>query len=91
MNCRDFVEAIDGKEFKFTRQCLATNEVRESGIVSPCEPRYHKNGLSSIDINLSICCYSDDNCLFTNNYGIFVAVVETGAGHLFCDRFEPID
>jgi hypothetical protein len=35
------------------------------------------------------CCYHDTD-LFTFDFGVYVAVVKTGAGHLFCDRFEPI-
>lgn len=87
MDRREFVDAINGKEFQLTRTCLATGRVEKEGEVKPANPIHHKTN-SSISIRM-IHCYNDED-LFTHDYGVFVAVVKTGAGHLFCDRFEPV-
>lgn len=87
MDRRGFVDAIAGKEFRLTRTCLATGRVEKEGEVIPTNPIHHKTS-SSISIRM-IHCYNDDD-LFTHDYGVFVAVIKAGAGHLHCERFAPV-
>ena len=93
MNAREFVDAITGKEFRFNRTCLATGRVSDHATVTPSEPVHNEvdgRRSSSILVTTSFHCY--DNCdLFTYDYGVYVAVVKSGAGHLWVDRFEPVD
>ena len=84
MNAYEFISEINGGKFRYTRTCLATDRVLENEIVRPTEPV----GGGSIKVGTAINCYDDNNCLFTLDFGVLVAVVKTGAGHLFCDRFE---
>ena len=87
MNRREFVDAINGQEMRWTRTCLATVRLRDSETLTPSRPM-HLEKTSSIALR-DIHIYSDED-LFTHDFGVFVAVIETGTGHLFCDRFEPV-
>ena len=87
MDRHEFVDAIDGQEMHMTRTCLATGRVEDNETLTPERP-VHCKRTSSISLR-SIHVYGDDD-LFTHDYGVFVAVVKTGAGHLFVDRFEPV-
>ena len=96
MNAREFVDAIYGKEFRFTRTCLATGRVTDNTTVTPSEPSHSDTNTGSrvprsSGILLDGCGihFYDNLDLFTHDYGIYVAVVKSGAGHLWCDRFEP--
>ena len=84
MNAEEFISELNGGKFRYTRTDLATERETENSTVRPTEPV----GGSSIKVGTCINCYDDKNCLFTWDFGILVAVVKTGAGHLFCDRFE---
>ena len=87
MNANQFIEEITGKEFRFNRTCLATGRVTDNEQITPREPVYHDRG-GSIVLR-SVHCYSDHDCMFTHDYGVYVAVVKVGAGHIWVDRFEP--
>ena len=89
MYASEFVEQITGKPMHYERRCLATGRVDESFQVIPSQPRFHGSGCSVV-IN-SIHCYDDEDCLFTQDFGVYVAVVKTGSGHLFCDTFRPVE
>ncbi len=86
MNRQEFVERLNGNEFHFTRTCLATNRIVDDEILTPSGPMDMKLS-SSIKLR-DIHCYGDKD-LFTEDFGVLLAVVKTGEGHLFCDRFEP--
>lgn len=87
MTRQEFVKRLNGNKFRFTRTCLATGRVDDDETITPVEP-VDSERTSSIKLR-SIHCYNDTD-LFTEDFGILVAVVKTGAGHLFCDRFEPV-
>lgn len=87
MNQREFVELLNGNEFHFTRTCLATGHVHDDEILTP-HNSINLEKSSSIRLRCIHCYGSDD--LFTKDSGVLVAVVRTGAGHIFCDRFEPV-
>ena len=87
MNKREFCEAIVGKSMHYSRHCLATLTLDEEFEVAPSDVVHTKN-TASVRIK-SIHVY-DDDCTFRFDRGVYVAVVPTGAGHLWVDRFEPL-
>jgi hypothetical protein len=88
MDPQSFVKALDGRKVRFTRTCLATGRVEGPFDVVPDSPLSTAIG-AGIGVRGTIHCYHDTD-LFAFDFGVYVAVVKTGAGHLFCDRFEPI-
>jgi len=90
VNNKEFVDAINGKRFKLTRTCLATGRVEDEETVTPNTPTHLGEWGSSAISTSRVHCYSDTD-LFTNDHGVYVAVVKTGAGHLYADRFVPTD
>jgi hypothetical protein len=89
MKANEFVKAIDTQHFYFSRTNLATNCIEEEFDTIPNSVEILKSGSVSIRIGGSIYCY-DETDLFTYDFGVYLAVVKTGAGHLFCDRFKEI-
>ena len=85
MTPQEFVNRLNGNKYHFTRTCLATGRVDDDEILIPCNPISSERH-SSVKLR-SIHCYNEDD-LFTEDLGVLVAVVKTGAGHLYCDRFE---
>lgn len=75
MTRQEFVKRLDGNEFRHTRTCFATGHVEDNETVIQVASITH--------------VYADTD-LFSEDFGILVAVVKTGAGHLYCDRFEPV-
>ena len=90
MKHADFVEKLNGSKWHHTRVNVATNYCTDDQVVIPERPARSKCGrLSSISIARTVFCY-DDKDLYTEDYGVLVAVVKSGAGQLWCDRFVPV-
>ena len=87
LNPKFFVDALNGKKWHHTRTQLATLWVCDDREVVPERPTYHTNG-AAISIARTVFCYGDKD-LYTEDYGVLVAVVKSGAGHLWSDRFVP--
>ena len=88
MNAREFVDAINGKQLRHTRTLLSTGEVEDDSDVIPSRPTYQMHG-AAIAIGETVFCYEDKD-LFTEEHGVWVAVIKSGTGHLWCDRFVPV-
>ena len=87
LNPKVFVDALNGKKWHHTRTQLTSLWVSDDREVVPERPTYQENG-AAISIAHTIYCYENKD-LFTEEYGVLVAVVQSGAGHLWCDRFVP--
>ena len=92
MNAKEFVAALEGKEFVYSRTSLALMSLTGSRDNVPKQVTIEK--VVNTDVHMVLVrgcwnCYSDNDCLFTCDYGVYVAVVKSGAGHLWCDRFVP--
>ena len=86
MTRQKFMESINGKTFRFTRIRLASGKITDDTTIVPSD-LIEDEQISSILLNHCF-HYYDDSDLFTCDDGIYVAVVRSGAGHLWCDRFE---
>ena len=85
MNAHEFVKAIEGKTGLLVRTCCATGHIEEEREVTAELAVCNDRGNASIAFH-SIHCYGPQD-LFTHDRGSYVAVVKTGAGHIYADRF----
>lgn len=87
MNAREFVDKLNGNTFQFCRIFIPSGEVTERSDVTPRDPCYVEGG-ANIKIR-SIHCYGDHD-LFYEDDNMLVAVLQSGTGKIWCDRFEAI-
>lgn len=92
MNVNAFIGQLVGKKWRHTRTHLALMEKMLDEFVQAT--------VGPVDGWITLTENGPDNPapvdywlgdgLFTEEHGVLVAVIETGAGHLYCDRFVEV-